>query len=112
MNWTVLLRAIGRYTILYAGIVVGAVALGFRSEIAMLGLVAVGFFILMVGGKGVGGIQSSTIGATAESAMFRSGTVEARPAKTLPGDEKLLLFGGGLVLLGFAGLVVVGELLV
>lgn len=112
MNWQVLFRAIGRYTILYAGAVVGTVAIILRSEIAMLGLVAVGFFVLMIGGKGVGGIQSSTIGTTAESAMFRSGTVEARPAKVLPGDEKLLLFGGGLVVLGFAGLVVVGELLV
>lgn len=96
--------------ILYAGVVVGAVALGLRSEMAMLGLVAVGFFVLMVAGKGIGAVQSSTIGTTAESAMFRSGTVEAKPAKALPGDEKLLLFGGGLVLLGFAGLVIVGEL--
>lgn len=112
MNWTVLFRAVVRYTIVYAGAVVGTVAVVLRSEMAMLGLVAVGFFVLMVGGKGVGGVQSSTTGTTAESAMFRSGNVEAKPARAIPGDEKLLLFGGGLVLLGFGGLVLVGELLV
>ncbi|WP_430505058.1 hypothetical protein [Haloparvum sp. PAK95] len=105
-------RAFLRYTVVYAGTIVGATALVLRNELAMLGIVGIGFFVLMVAGKGVGGIQSSTIGTTAESAMFESGNIKAEPAKSIPGDEKLLLFGCGVVLHGFAGLVLVGELLI
>lgn len=111
MNWSVVFRAVLRYSIVYAGMVVVGTALILRSEIALLGIVGLGFFVLMIAGKGVGAVQTSTVGTTAESAMFRSGTVAAKPAKAIAGDEKLALFGLGLILLGFTALILVGELL-
>jgi len=110
MNWALIGRSVARYTVGYAGTAVLAAAAVSRSELAMLGIVALGFLLLLVVAGGIENVRPSAAGAVGESAMFRSGDPEITPAKAVAGDLKLLFLGLGFVGFGFAALVALGEL--
>jgi hypothetical protein len=111
VDWQLVGRAGARYTVAYAGATVAVVALTGRG-LLLLGLVAVGLVLLVFVAGGGGSVRMGTAAANAQ-AMGISGT-STDPTEneefhqTIDGDLKLLFYAVGLIVFGFAGMVVVG----
>ena len=100
VNWNRIARAVGRYTLAYAGVTVGGVYWATDSKLVMLLTVALGLLMLL------GALKGTIAGTDKQTAVF---TPQSRgpttPASELPSSIKPLFYGAGL--LAFSAVVLV-----
>ncbi|EFW91882.1 hypothetical protein ZOD2009_10405 [Haladaptatus paucihalophilus DX253] len=110
MNWSLIARCSLRYSLVYAGLTVGAVFALTKSELALLTLFGLGLAVLLFALGGTGTVRMGTAMANADSMGLESTIVDPADlqATQLQSDVKVLFYGIGLLVCGMAALVLVG----
>ena len=110
MNWSLIARCSLRYTLVYAGLTVGAVFALTKSELALLALFGLGLAVLLFALGGTGTVRMGTAMANADSMGLESTIVDPADlqATQLNSDIKFLFYGVGLLVYAAAALVLVG----
>lgn len=110
MNWSLIARCSLRYTLVYAGLTVGAVFALTESELALLALFGLGLAVLLFALGGTGTVRMGTAMANADSMGLESTIVDPADlqATQLNSDIKFLFYGVGLLVYAAAALVLVG----
>ena len=113
VDWELIGRAGTRYTVAYAGGTAAVAALT-GGELLLLGLVAVGLLLLLFVAGGGGTVRMGTVMTNVMALGINNTTTD--PAEneefheTIEADLKLFFYAVGLVVFGFAGMVVLGSL--
>jgi hypothetical protein len=111
VDWTLVRRAGARYTVAYGGATAGLVALTGQG-LFLLGVVILGLLLLLFAAGGTGTVRMGTAMANTESVgiagTFTDPTEDEAFATAIEADLKLVFYGVGLLVFGFAGMVLVG----
>jgi hypothetical protein len=111
VDWQLVARAGGRYAVAYAGATVAVVALAGRG-LLLLGLVALGLLLLLFVAGGGGNVRMGTAAANAQSMGISGTTTDPTENeefhRAIDADLTLLFYAVGLIVFGFAGMIVVG----
>jgi hypothetical protein len=111
VDWQLVGRAGARYTVAYAGATAGVAAL-IGVELLLLGLVAFGLLLLLFVAGGGGTVRMGTVMANFQAAGINGTTTDPTQNdefhETIEADLKIFFYAVGLIVFGFAGMVLVG----
>jgi hypothetical protein len=113
VDWRLIGRAGARYTVAYAGATAALVAVT-GVELLLLGLVLLGLVLLLFVAGGAGSVRMGTAMANAQALGIDGLTTDPAEndefAEAIDADLKILFYAVGLVVFGFAGMVVLGSI--
>ena len=113
VDWQLITRAGTRYTVVYAGVTAAVVAVTGQAML-LLGLILLGLLLLLFVAGGAGSVRMGTAMANAQALGITGLTTDPTEneefATTIDADLKLLFYAVGLIVFGFAGMVVVGSI--
>ena len=111
VDWQLVGRAGTRYTLVYGGATAAVVAVAGQA-LFMLGLAVLGLALLLFVAGATGTVRMGTAMANADSPGVAGTTTDPAAddafASAIDADLKLLFYAVGLLVFGFAGLVVLG----
>ena len=111
VDWQLIGRAGTRYTLVYGGATAALVA-SLGQSLLLLGLVILGFVLLLFVAGGTGTVRMGTAMANADSPGISGTTTDPTDddafASAIEADVKLFFYALGLLVFGFAGMIVLG----